>query len=74
MHWIVCTWKPVLDVIHLAQVWLDNVFQSVSGQSDVGAVSVHGTVLEISTIHKVVVKLQHPELGILVHETANVHG
>jgi hypothetical protein len=62
----------------LAQVWLDHFFLGISGQSDVVAVSVHVTVLEISTIHKdvhkVVVELQHPELGILVHEASNVHG
>jgi hypothetical protein len=58
---------------------LDNFFQGVSAQNDVGAVGVHNTVLEISTIHtdvhKVVVELQHPpELGILVHETSNLQG
>jgi hypothetical protein len=25
-------------------------------------------------VHKVVVELQHQELGILVHETPNLHG
>ena len=80
MLWSVCTWKPALlpDVIQLAQVWFDHFFQSVSGKSDVGGVSVHDTVLEISKIHKdvhkVVVELQHPDLGILVHEASNAHG
>jgi hypothetical protein len=36
----------------------DNFFQCVSGQSDVGAVSVYGTVLEISMIHKDVHKVR----------------
>ena len=72
MLWSVVPGKPVLllDVIHLAQVWLYNFFQGLTRKSHVGAVSVHGTVLEISTIHKdvhkVVVELQHPELGVLV--------
>ena len=80
MLWSVVPGKPVLllDVIHLAQVWLYNFFQGLTRKSHVGAVSVHGTVLEISTIHKdvhkVVVELQHPELGVLVDKTANVHG
>jgi hypothetical protein len=51
------------DFVDPAHVWLDYFFQGVRGQIDVGAVSAHGTVLEISTIHKdvhkVVVEL-HP--------------
>jgi hypothetical protein len=46
-----------LEGTHLAKVWLDHFFQVLSRKSHAGAVSVHGTVLEISTIHKDVHKV-----------------
>jgi hypothetical protein len=53
-------------------------FQGVRGKSHICRVSVHAAILEVRTIHKhvheIVTKLQHPELGVLVDKTANLHG
>ena len=77
--WGVCTWKPILlfHLVTLLHIWFDNFFQIGSGQSHISTTCVHCTILEVPTIHKHVheiVKLQHPELGVLVDKTANVHG
>jgi hypothetical protein len=44
----------------------------------IDVVSPRISLLEVPTIHKhvheVIVKLQHPELGVLVDKTANLHG
>jgi phosphate uptake regulator len=46
--------------------------------SHIRRVSVHAAILEVRTIHKhvheIVVKLQHPELGVLVDKRAILHG
>jgi hypothetical protein len=73
-------WKPILlfQLVTLLHLWFDHFFQTGSGQSHISTICVHGTVLEISTIHKdvhkVVVELLHPELDLLVHEASNLHG
>ena len=70
----VCTLKPILLLLH---IWFDHFFQTGSGQCHISTICVHGTILEVRTIHKhvhgIVVKLQHPELGVLVDKTANLH-
>jgi hypothetical protein len=76
----VCTWKPILLflLVTLLHIWFDQFFQTGSGQSHISTICVHGAILEVRTIHKhvheIVVKLQHPELGVLVDKTANLHG
>jgi hypothetical protein len=62
----------------LLHIWFDHFFQTGSGRSHICRVSVHAAILEVRTIHKqvheIVVKLQHPELGVLVDKTVNLHG
>jgi hypothetical protein len=71
----VCTLKPILLLLH---IWFDHFFQTGSGQSHISTICVHGAILEVPTIHKnvyeIVVKLQHPELGVPVDKTAKLHG
>jgi hypothetical protein len=47
-------------------------------QEHICTIRVHAAILEVRAIHKhvheVIVKLQHPELGVLVDKTANLHG
>jgi hypothetical protein len=71
--------KPILPfhLETLLHIWFDHFFQTGSGQSHISTICVHA-ILEVRTIHKlvheIVVKLQHPELGVLVDKTANLHG
>jgi hypothetical protein len=73
-NWGVCTWKPILlfHLVTLLHLGFDHFFQTASGQSYISTIRVHGAILEVPTIHKhvheVIVKLQHPELGVLVEK------
>jgi hypothetical protein len=76
----VITGKPILlfYLETLLHIWFDHFIQTGSGQSHISTICVHGAILEIRTIHKhvheIVVKLHHPELGVLVDKTVNQHG